>query len=83
MSKPFDTVSIAFVRGMLSGVGGAGRAWLAGVGIEPSLIEEPSSRVTVDQYVALFAYLMERRDDEFLGFLSRPLRRGTLAVLLR
>ncbi len=81
--KPPDTVSIAFVRGMLSGVGGDGRTWLAAAGIAPSLFDEPSSRVTVDQYVALFAHLMESRDDEFLGFLSRPLRRGTLALLLR
>jgi len=83
MSKSPDTVSIAFVHGMLSAVHGDGREALDAAGIAPSLLDAPSSRVTVEQYVALFAQLMDRLDDEFLGLLSRPLRRGTLALLLR
>ena len=83
MLKPPDTVSIAFVRGMVSGVGADPRGWLEAAGIGPGLLDEPSSRVTVEQYVALFASMMERLDDEFLGFLSRPFRRGSLALLLR
>lgn len=83
MAPSPDTVSIAFVRGMLSGVATDAGTSLGVAGIAPSLLDEPSSRVTAEQYVALFAHLMERLDDEFLGLLSRPLRRGTLALLLR
>ena len=91
MLKPPDTVSIAFVHGMLSAIRGEGKPgpdgrlddWLADAGIAPRLLDEPHARVTLEQYVALFDILMARLDDEFLGFLSRPMRRGTLALLLR
>ena len=91
MPKPPDTVSIAFVRGMLSALQGEGKPedavrierWLTDAGIAPPLLDESHARVTLDQYVALFAILMERLDDEFLGLLSRPKRRGKLALLLR
>jgi len=86
MLKPPDTVSIEFVRGMLSGVGYPSKScadYLAAASIDPALIEQPSSRITSDQYVALFGLLMERLNDEFLGFLSRPLRRGGFEFILR
>jgi AraC-like DNA-binding protein len=96
MLKAPDTISIEFVRGMLSGVdvdvgvdvgvGGAGPAcarWLIDAGIEPGLLAQDAARVTAEQYVALFALLMDRRNDEFLGFLSRPMRRGSFALVAR
>ena len=86
MIKPPHTVSIAFVHGMLAGIGYPlvpCRQWLVDAGIAPELLDRPTARVTTEQYVALFQLLMDRRDDEFLGFLSRPLRRGTFALLAR
>jgi AraC-like DNA-binding protein len=58
-------------------------ALLAEAGIAAELLQEPSARVTADQYVALFRILMERLDDECLGFLSRPVKRGSLALMTR
>jgi AraC-like DNA-binding protein len=86
MLKPPDTVSIEFVRGMLSGVSSEGQPCvddLIAAGIAPELLQQASARITAEQYVALFRHLMDRRDDEFLGFLSRPMRRGTFAMLTR
>jgi AraC-like DNA-binding protein len=86
MLKPPDTISIEFVRGMLSGVGYPERPpldWLEEAGIAPDLLHHGAARVTADQYVALFQLVMDKRDDEFLGFLSRRMRRGTFALLVR
>jgi AraC-like DNA-binding protein len=41
------------------------------------------ARVTADQYVALFQSLTDRLDDDLLGFLSRPMRRGSFALVVR
>ncbi|WP_218511201.1 AraC family transcriptional regulator [Variovorax sp. dw_308] len=86
MLRPPVTIPIAFVQGMVSGVQARGLAsdpLLAEAGIAPALLHEPGARVTADQYLALFQLLMERFDDECLGFLSRPLRRGSLALMSR
>lgn len=90
MLRPPVTIPIAAVEGMLSGVkerGGASPVWIEGLlneaGIPPALLEEAGSRVTAQQYTALFRLLMDRLDDESLGFLSRPLRRGSFALLAR
>ncbi len=86
MLRPPDTVSIEFVRGMLSGLEGsrdACRGWLLDAGIEPALLDQKAARITPDQYVALFGLLMDRLDDEFLGLLGRPLRRGSFALMVR
>jgi AraC-like DNA-binding protein len=80
------TISIAFVHGMLSGVRSRGQpfdAFLADAGIDPQLLDQGSARVTADQYVALFRSLTERLDDDLMGFLSRPLRRGSFALIVR
>jgi AraC-like DNA-binding protein len=86
MLRPPVTISIAFVRGMVSGVQARLQscdALLAEAGIAAELLQEPSARVTAEQYVALFRILMERLDDECLGFLSRPVKRGSLALITR
>jgi AraC-like DNA-binding protein len=86
MPHPPITISIAFVHGMLSGVKDRGQpcdAFLADVGIAPELLQQASARVTADRYVALFRLLIDRLDDEGLGFLSRPLKRGSFALTSR
>ncbi|CAN5242198.1 AraC family transcriptional regulator [soil metagenome] len=83
---PPVTITIAFVQGMLSGVkarGQSGDAFLTDAGITPELLQQTSARVTADQYVALFRLLTDRLDDDFLGFMSRPLRRGSFALIAR
>jgi Arabinose-binding domain of AraC transcription regulator, N-term len=80
------TVSVAFVHGMLSGVRARGESvdsFLADAGIDSELLERAGARVTADQYVALFQSLTDRLDDDLLGFLTRPMRRGSLALIVR
>ncbi|MCC2658235.1 MAG: AraC family transcriptional regulator [Panacagrimonas sp.] len=77
---------MAFVQGLLSGVTARGEPvddYLADAGIPSELLAEPGARVTAEQYVALFRSLNERRGDAMLGFLSRPLRRGSFAMIVR
>jgi AraC-like DNA-binding protein len=86
MLHPPVTISIAFVHGMLSGVRSRGltfEACLTDAGIATELLQHVSARVTADQYVTLFRLLIERLDDESMGFLSRPLRRGSFALIAR
>jgi len=80
------TIPIAFVHGMLSGVRSRGlgcEVFLADAGIDPDLLAHTSARVTADQYLALFQSLTDRLDDDLLGFLARPLRRGSFALIVR
>lgn len=90
MLQPPVTIPIVFVQGMLSGVRARGDnapicidTALQDAGIAPALLDAPGARVTAEQYVALFALLMERLDDEALCFLSRRLRRGSFALMTR
>jgi len=90
MLQPPVTIPIIFVQGMLSGIRARGDeapidvdAALEQAGIAPALLDEPGSRVTAEQYVALFALLMERLDDEALCFLTRRLRCGSFALMTR
>lgn len=86
MIHPPVTIPITFVHGMLSGLRARGQpceAFLADAGIAPELLNQASARVTADQYVALFRTLTDRLDDDALGFLSRPLRRGSFALIAR
>ena len=80
------TIPIAFVQGMLCGVRSRGVAhdvFLADAGIDAGLLTQPGARVTAEQYVALFQSLTDRLDDDLLGLLSRPLRRGSFALIVR
>ena len=86
MLHPPVTIPIAFVHGMLSGVRARGlpvEDYLAASGIAVELLQEVSARVTTDQYVTLWRVLTEDLDDEVIGFLSRPLRRGSYALMAR
>lgn len=80
------TVSIAFVHGMLGGVRARGEpleVYLDDAGIAAELLTQAAARVTSEQYVALFRSLTDRRDDELLGFASRAMRRGSMALAVR
>ncbi|MGJ7609982.1 MULTISPECIES: AraC family transcriptional regulator [unclassified Variovorax] len=90
MLQPPVTIPIAFVHGMLSGIRARGAQGtlcidtaLQDAGIEPALLDAVGARVTAEQYVALFALLMARMDDEALGFLTRRLGRGSFALMTR
>jgi AraC-like DNA-binding protein len=59
-------------------------AALAGeVGIPFGQSSDPAARVNAQQYVALCRAMIAELDDEALGFLSRPLRPGSLAMIAR
>jgi len=84
--KPPVTVSMAFVRGMLSGIQAQGRAcepYLLEAGIDPELLHEVSGRVTGEQYVALFRLLVDRLEDDGICFYHRRLKPGSFATMLR
>jgi AraC-like DNA-binding protein len=85
---PPVTVPMPAVAGLLSGVAARpDSAWLAAAidetGISPDLLGQRGARVTGEQYVKLFTLLMDRLDDECLGLLSRPMRRGGFALVAR
>ena len=86
LHHPPVTIPIAFVHGMLSGMQGRGPLGdecLADAGIARELLLQVAARVTSDQYVALFRLLVERLDDDALGLLSRPFKRGSFALVAR
>ena len=86
MLHPPVTIPIAFLHGMLSGVRARGLvcdAFLADACIAPELLQQAGARVTAQQYVALFRALIDRLDDDAIGLLSRPLRRGSFALAAR
>ncbi len=80
------TISITFVHSVLQGARARGLdvdCFLSDAGIAPQLLEQSGSRVTAEQYVALVKSLIERLDDDVLGLQSRPLRRGSFALIAR
>lgn len=80
------TISIVFVHGLLAGARARGlpcEPFLADAAIDPQLLAQPGARITAEQYVALFQSITDQLDDELLGFLSRPLRRGSFALIVR
>jgi AraC-like DNA-binding protein len=83
---PPMTVSTVLVRGMLAAIEAKGipfESWLFEVGLSPQLLSSDEARITLDQYGRLLQTLMQRLDDEMLGFLSRPLKGGSFALLVR
>ncbi len=84
MLRPPVTISITFVQGMLSGMhahGQHGAPLLLEAGIPPQLLDQPGARVTAAQYATLFKLLIEHLDDECLGLLTRPMKKGSLALV--
>lgn len=79
---------MVFVVALFSGLmrdgrdaGPAERELLMKADIDPAALDRPSGHVSADQYALLLRLLMEHANDEMLGFLSRPLRPGSLALL--
>ncbi|XYI34868.1 AraC family transcriptional regulator [Cupriavidus oxalaticus] len=83
---PPVTVPVIFLNGLLAGLRARGhdcRGLLADAGIDPSLLELAGARVTATQYAQVFRLAIERFGDEGLGFLSRPLKPGSFALIAR
>lgn len=86
MLHPAITIPVVFVRGILSGAQTRGyscASFLKEVAICEDLLSQAAGRVTAEQYVALFQLLIDRLGDETLGFLSRPLKPGSFALIVR
>lgn len=84
--RPPVTIPIVFVQGMISGVEAHGMSpapFLAEAGIAFELLHEPGARVTAEQYIQLFRVIIERLDDECFGLMSRPVKRGSVALITR
>ena len=86
MPQPHLTLSIALVNGLLSGIRARGEdvgPFLAAAEISAELLDQPDARVSATRYVRLHETVINRRADEALGFLSRPLKRGSFALIAR
>lgn len=88
MQHPPITVDMAVVQGMLSAVRRIrSNDWIVALvarcDIPCQLLDHPRGRVTGEQYVRLFRKLMDELDDECLGHMSRPMRRGSFALVTR
>ncbi|WP_454862596.1 AraC family transcriptional regulator [Paraburkholderia fungorum] len=89
--SPVVTVPIFAVYGLLDGARGKGLAtesWLGKVlgcaGIAEALLHLEQSRVTVEQYIALFSAVKDSLGDETLGYLhGRPMRCGSFTLMAR
>lgn len=80
------SVSIVFVQGMVAGILARQEpieTALQHAGISAQLLEQQGAQVSGEQYVALFRQLVDSRADEALGFLSRPLKNGSYALIVR
>ncbi len=83
---PASSVAIGFVTGMLSAFprfGGDAGAMLEHAGIANSALSDPTARIPVARYAALYRLINETLDDEGFGLFARPLRRGTFEFLCR
>jgi AraC-like DNA-binding protein len=81
-------IPMVFVVALFSGLlrdgreaGPAERELLMKADIDPAMLDRPAGHVSAEQYARLLRLLMEHANDELLGFLSRPLRPGSLALL--
>lgn len=86
MERTPDTVPAAIVRGTLAGLAARGLAdapWLASAGIAPLLLAGGGRGVDAAAYTRLYRLVVDRLDDEAVGLLARPLRRGSFALVLR
>lgn len=80
------SVSIGFVRGMLSGLekrGAASDALLNAAGILPAHLANPSARVPLAAYARLYQEVTLHLQDEGFGLFRQPLRPGTFEFLCR
>jgi AraC-like DNA-binding protein len=86
MERPPGIVPAAIVRGTLAGLAARGlpaAPSLFAAGIPPPLLAAGGRGVDAASYTRLYRLLADRLDDEAVGLLSRPLRRGSFALVLR
>lgn len=84
MKTPRPTVSARFVNNFLQGISidsGRRERFIREAGIVPELLDEPATRITEEQFAALYRILATNLDDEMPGLFSRPLRAGTTKFL--
>ncbi len=80
------SVHVGFVRETLSGLARLERdpaPFLERANIPPELLELPFARVSRTQFQTLVHLLMDELDDEMMGHLARPMRRGSFVFLCR
>ena len=83
---PALTVGIEFALNLLSGLrrrGIDGSELLREAGIPDAALHQPGARIATIQLAQLLRALIERHDDEVLGMLSRPSKRGSFALQVR
>ena len=71
---------------MLAGIGRTGlrpERLLDHAEIATTLLDQPTSRIPVSRYAALYRLINEQLDDEGFALFSRPLRRGSFELLCR
>ncbi len=80
------TVAIGFVSGMLSGIKSQGmdlKPFLTVIRLTPDILDDPSARVPLAAYAALYNHLVRVLDDEGFGLFSVKLRGGMFEFLCR
>jgi AraC-like DNA-binding protein len=80
------TVGAFFVKNMLSGLTSRGvdcSDFLADSGIDAALLGREDARVSLRQLGLLLRTVIERRDDEMIGFMTRASKRGSFALQAR
>jgi len=78
------TISICFVAEALAEMIARGydqNELLARAGIPPALLKDPATRVSANQYGALWHLIADILDDEFFGMGQRPMKRGSFTLL--
>lgn len=86
MNSPPISVHIGFVRETLGGLKlrqQDPQPFLERANIRRELIELPLARISGTQYQTLVLSLMDDLDDEMMGHLAKPLRRGSFVFLAR
>ncbi|HQO28642.1 MAG TPA: AraC family transcriptional regulator [Accumulibacter sp.] len=85
-SAPPISVHTGFVRETLGGLAMRQQdpqAFLERANIHEELIKRPLARISGSQYQSLVLALMDDLDDEMMGHLNRPMRRGAFVFLAR
>lgn len=80
------TVAAGFVTGLLSGLAERGldrSGPLRAAGIAPRSLEDPSARVPLTAYAALYDAVVRAHGDEGFALFASPLRPGTFEFLCR
>lgn len=86
LNRSHSTVSIGFVKGMLSGLlarGGDPRELLCSVGLSLEILTEANSRLPLADYARLYNTVVRSIGDEGFGIFSAPIPIGSFEFLCR